>query len=270
MYDRRPSVWVEPKGKWGKGAIHLVEIPTDDEIHDNIVAMGCPTKKTGPGKEVNLSYKLYWKADEPFRRNSGGAWRRGSATAASRACRARAAYASSWWNFSAVRSRNCRRACAPSPISRPRAARSPMSSPTPCPTTCRATGAQFDLTVEGDDPVEMRLVLKNGEEVLTETWMFQYHPFDSWPPQKKWGCRPFSRVCAVVAAAPRWNYAACAACAPPRSGEHIVLSALPSNVEVVVVGAGAAGVAAARRLMSAGRDSRDRGARPDRRSRAYD
>src|SRR3712207_8100148 len=38
-YDRRPSLWIEPQGGWGKGSIQLVEIPTDDEIHDNIVAM---------------------------------------------------------------------------------------------------------------------------------------------------------------------------------------------------------------------------------------
>jgi Periplasmic glucan biosynthesis protein, MdoG len=28
-YERRPSLWVEPKGDWGKGAIQLVEIPTN-------------------------------------------------------------------------------------------------------------------------------------------------------------------------------------------------------------------------------------------------
>jgi len=39
--------------------------------------------------------------------------------------------------------------------------------------------AQFDLTVDGNDPVEMRLFLKAGDEVLTETWLYQYHPFKS-------------------------------------------------------------------------------------------
>ncbi|MBL8906185.1 MAG: glucan biosynthesis protein, partial [Rhizobiales bacterium] len=38
FYERRPSVWVEPLGDWGEGAVQLVEIPTDAEIHDNIVA----------------------------------------------------------------------------------------------------------------------------------------------------------------------------------------------------------------------------------------
>jgi glucans biosynthesis protein len=36
--------------------------------------------------------------------------------------------------------------------------------------------AQFDLTVEGTDPVEMRCFLRGGDKVLTETWMYQYLP----------------------------------------------------------------------------------------------
>jgi glucans biosynthesis protein len=37
--------------------------------------------------------------------------------------------------------------------------------------------AQFDLTVDGNEPVEMRLFLRSGEQLLSESWMFQYHPF---------------------------------------------------------------------------------------------
>src|SRR4029453_13469836 len=37
-YEKRPTVWVEPLGDWGKGMMQLVEIPTDDEIRDNICA----------------------------------------------------------------------------------------------------------------------------------------------------------------------------------------------------------------------------------------
>ena len=35
---------------------------------------------------------------------------------------------------------------------------------------------QFDLTVNGTDPVEMRCYLRNENEVLSETWLYQYHP----------------------------------------------------------------------------------------------
>ncbi|EQD48064.1 periplasmic glucan biosynthesis protein MdoG, partial [mine drainage metagenome] len=37
-YNRRPSCWVAPKGAWNKGAVMLVEIPTDTETMDNMVA----------------------------------------------------------------------------------------------------------------------------------------------------------------------------------------------------------------------------------------
>ena len=36
---------------------------------------------------------------------------------------------------------------------------------------------QFDLLVEGNEPVEMRCFLKAGDQVLSETWLYQYHPF---------------------------------------------------------------------------------------------
>jgi glucans biosynthesis protein len=35
---------------------------------------------------------------------------------------------------------------------------------------------QFDLTATGTDPVEMRCYLRSGNEVLSETWLYQYHP----------------------------------------------------------------------------------------------
>ena len=37
--------------------------------------------------------------------------------------------------------------------------------------------AEFDLTVDGTDPVELRGYLQSGGKTLTEVWMFQYHPF---------------------------------------------------------------------------------------------
>ena len=41
-YHKRPGLWVEPKGDWGKGTVTLVEIPADQEIYDNIVAYWRP------------------------------------------------------------------------------------------------------------------------------------------------------------------------------------------------------------------------------------
>jgi periplasmic glucans biosynthesis protein len=67
FYDRRPSLWVEPKSGWGKGSIQLVEIPTFDETADNIVAFWNPTDQPQPGQELLFGYRLHWGARMPAR-----------------------------------------------------------------------------------------------------------------------------------------------------------------------------------------------------------
>jgi periplasmic glucans biosynthesis protein len=184
-YDRRPSLWVEPLAgpngeSWGKGTNQLCEIPTDDEIHDNIVAMWVPEKPIPADAEVSLRYRLHWLADEPYPSNLGRC----------------------------VGTRLSRGGQPGQP--RPKGVRKfmveflggPLSSlpygVTPEAVVNASRGVfgpykmteavpdgvpghwrtQFDLAgVEGPDPVELRCYLRNGGEQLTETWMFQYHPF---------------------------------------------------------------------------------------------
>ncbi len=69
MYEQRPSVWVEPMGDWGKGVVQLVEIPSLQEIHDNIVAYWIPKQPIEAGKEYRFKYKLYWGGDVPMPRD---------------------------------------------------------------------------------------------------------------------------------------------------------------------------------------------------------
>lgn len=59
-YDKRPSLWVEPIGDWGEGAVHLIEIPTKQEIHDNIVAFWRPREPLRPDNEYIYTYRLHW------------------------------------------------------------------------------------------------------------------------------------------------------------------------------------------------------------------
>jgi periplasmic glucans biosynthesis protein len=60
LYHRRPGLWVEPVGDWGKGAVTLVEIPADQEIYDNIVAYWRPQDPMRAGSRVDLAYRLTW------------------------------------------------------------------------------------------------------------------------------------------------------------------------------------------------------------------
>jgi glucans biosynthesis protein len=65
-YHLRPSVWVEPKGDWGKGSVMLVELPTEVETNDNIVAFWRPEQPLQPGRAHTFSYRMSWP--DTFRR----------------------------------------------------------------------------------------------------------------------------------------------------------------------------------------------------------
>ena len=65
-YERRPSAWVEPIGDWGEGAVHLVEIPTREEIHDNIAAFWRPRAPLLPKQEYSYVYRLHWTSAAGF------------------------------------------------------------------------------------------------------------------------------------------------------------------------------------------------------------
>lgn len=68
-YHKRPSVWVEAKGDWGRGFVKLVELPTRSEFDDNIVAFWEPAVLPEAGDELYFEYNIHWaslKAPEPY------------------------------------------------------------------------------------------------------------------------------------------------------------------------------------------------------------
>lgn len=176
-YEKRPTAWVEPRGEWGSGAVQLVEIPTDDEIHDNICAMWVPDAPHGAGSHIAIAYRLHWLADEPY----PGELARCVATRLGRGGQP-----------GQPRPKGVRKFMVEflgGPLKT-----LPMGVlPEAVLTTSRGTfsyiyteavpddvpghwRAQFDLTVDGSEPVELRCFLRTGNTVLSETWLYQYHP----------------------------------------------------------------------------------------------
>ncbi|HWX03942.1 glucan biosynthesis protein D [Collimonas sp.] len=177
-YERRPSLWVEPLGGWGEGAVQLVEIPTDDEIHDNVVAMWVPRAKAVAGSSYRLRYRLYWQQDEPFPTTL-------------------ARYVATRLGNGGVpgqpRPQNVRKFMVEfkgAPLEKLAFGELPEAVLT----TSRGKfsyvfteavpdgvaghwRAQFDLTVDGAEPVDLRLFLRYKNQPLSETWLFQYIPF---------------------------------------------------------------------------------------------
>ena len=70
-YERRPSVWVEPRGDWGPGRVELLQFHTPDETHDNVAAYWVPQRLPAPaapgesGPPIDLAYTLHWFGERP-------------------------------------------------------------------------------------------------------------------------------------------------------------------------------------------------------------
>jgi periplasmic glucans biosynthesis protein len=59
-FDLAPSIWIEPLGEWGQGAVQLTEIPNDSEVNDNIIAYWRPAAALAAGGSLSVAYRQYW------------------------------------------------------------------------------------------------------------------------------------------------------------------------------------------------------------------
>jgi glucans biosynthesis protein len=176
FYDRRPSLWVEPLGGWGEGGVQLVELPTDDEIHDNVVAYWRPAAPVSAGSRWNFDYRLHWLADEPYPHDRVG---RVVATRAGRGGIPGQPRPVGVFKFVV----DFEGGTLPTLEQRfdvatmVGASRGKVGDAYALKVVGTARWrAAFDLTVDGTEAVDLRCYLRLGDEVLTETWLHQYLP----------------------------------------------------------------------------------------------
>ena len=62
-YHLRPNLWIVPEGSWGPGRVHLVELSAHDETSDNLVAMWEPRDPPKAGEPMRFAYRMYWTTD---------------------------------------------------------------------------------------------------------------------------------------------------------------------------------------------------------------
>jgi len=177
FYDRRPSVWVEPKSNWGKGSVTLLEIPTRDEITDNIVAFWNPADKPQKGQELLFGYRLYWCNRNPFTSPLATvfATRTGIGGVIGRA----RTYFS--WRFVVDFSGGDLPMLGDStklvPVISASRGRVEITSARPL-VPLGGWRAMFDLALTDDstEPINLRLYLAADGQALSETWLYQYVP----------------------------------------------------------------------------------------------
>jgi glucans biosynthesis protein len=176
FYEKRPDVWVEPKGHWGKGAVLLVEIPTRDETTDNIVAFWTPAEKPQAGREYLYSYRLYWGHRNPVFHDDGRvvATRAGIGGVVGR----KRHYFS--WRFAVDFVGGDLTSLGEKPDVKAvvTASRGRIETVSARPVVgSNAWRAMFDLVPDDStEPVNLRLYLALDGQALTETWLYQYEP----------------------------------------------------------------------------------------------
>lgn len=68
-WEMRPSLWIEPIGDWGEGEVILLEIPSDSENNDNIIAQWRPKSGLAEGATASFAYRQFWCWTPPARPN---------------------------------------------------------------------------------------------------------------------------------------------------------------------------------------------------------
>ncbi len=178
FYERRPSVWVEPQDGWGEGAVHLVEIPTDDETMDNIVAYWCPKDGLKAGQNTRYRYRLSWLDDVALPATLGRAtatWTGLGGRPGFKRPDGVRKYVIDWQGpvFAGLgRTDGVELVVA--------ASRGVVSNAYAHPVVDQRERwrSLFDIEAGGGEPVDMRAYLRRNGFALSETWIGQYLPLD--------------------------------------------------------------------------------------------
>jgi glucans biosynthesis protein len=168
-WERRPSVWIEPIGDWGAGSVELLEIPSDAESAQNIIAFWRGKPGLVKGQQADFAYRQFWCWTPPSRpplsaavasrggRGANGRQRRflvdfrGEALADPvRVANLKANLIASSGKVVAVE-----------------------FFPTPAVKSCQV---QFDIEIAGDKPCELRLTLEAQGAPISETWLYRWTP----------------------------------------------------------------------------------------------
>jgi glucans biosynthesis protein len=166
-FERRPGYWITPEGDWGAGRVELVEIPSTEERNDNIVAYWVPEGKVPPGQEFRFRYRLLafqsdiTKPREPLLRVLDTRLQPGKDG------RTRFLVDFSDDSLAAF--------ARPAPVAKAQTSSGKLEGMVTQPNELLGGWRTFfDLVHEGDKSADLRVWLEQGDEVISETWVYHF------------------------------------------------------------------------------------------------
>jgi len=165
-WEQRPSIWIEPHHDWGEGSVQLVEIPSESELNQNIIAYWRPKDRLPANSEKKFAYRQFWCWSPPTR----------PPDAVVSAARSGRGVAPKHRRFVVVFSGD-----ALGDPARPPAQANLSAKPgnhvklhdefDPPSKTHRVV---FELDPAGETFSELRLELKSGDEQVSESWIYRW------------------------------------------------------------------------------------------------
>lgn len=180
-FEKRPNGWVEPLGDWGRGAVQLLELPTSVEYEDNIGAFWVPEAPATAGSRHHFAYRLHWSivAPEPASVAICTATRMGKGYAIKDETTPPGA-TERLHDFQVEFDGKDLEGLDPDEaepiVSASRGRIVGLGLRRRSDGLKRVWRVYFGIGAEGDKPIELRLYVKQGKRVLTETWLYQLHP----------------------------------------------------------------------------------------------
>jgi glucans biosynthesis protein len=169
-WERRPSLWIEPIGDWGPGSIELIEIPSDSESAQNIIAFWRSKTPLSKGQQADFAYRQFWcwspPSSPPLAIDLGA---RGGRGASARQRRFLVDFRADTHLGDPAKADDLKANLSvfPGKILASRVYPSPERK------SCRV---QFDIDTAGETACELRLTLEYQGAPITETWLYRWTP----------------------------------------------------------------------------------------------
>jgi len=166
-WERRPSLWIEPIGDWGPGSVELVEIPSDNENAQNVIAFWRSKTPLAKGQQADFAYRQFWCWSPPSRppvaKVTGS---RGGHGAAAKQRRFLVEFRGDTLGDAArTADLKANLSVFPGKIVTLR------TYPAPERKSCYV---QFDVDMANENACEMRLTLESQGAPLSETWLYRW------------------------------------------------------------------------------------------------
>ncbi len=166
-FEKRPSLWAEPIGDWGEGTVHLIEIPTKEEIHDNIAGFWRPKNVLQAKGEHTYTYRLHWGPDVPKLTSLARFLRTGVGAKGDDAKIFVLDLVGEKLNSVDPKSIRANLTAEKAEI------RNVVTQPNPVTGGWRLS---FELSAKDKNPLELRAYLMQGSDAISEVWVYRWTP----------------------------------------------------------------------------------------------